>query len=26
MHTTFLLYYYSSKFSKFIQGKSPLLQ
>ena len=26
MYTTFLLYYSSSKFSKFIQGKSPLLQ
>ena len=26
MYTTFLLYYSSSKFSKFIQDKSPLLQ
>ena len=26
MYTTFLLYYPSSKFSKFIQSKSPLLQ
>ena len=26
MYTTFLLYYSSSKFSKFIQGKSPLLR
>ena len=26
MYTTFLLYYSSSKFSKFIQGKSPVLQ
>ena len=26
MYTTFLLYYSSSKFSKFIHGKSPLLQ
>ena len=26
MYTTFLLYQSSSKFSKFIQGKSPLLQ
>ena len=26
MYTTFLLYYSSSKFLKFIQGKSPLLQ
>ena len=26
MYTTFLLYYSSSRISKFIQGKSPLLQ